>query len=136
MDTMPDEANSMWGLAEVAAAIRRRTSDALVLHRRALELRRDIGDGLGLTDSLVGLATRWLESNRGAARLVSASTAMRDRRRADADAGRQRRSRRPWPASRRRAARTSPKLFATPTPSWTKMRWWHWPCGSGTCEYE
>ena len=48
-------ANSKWGLARVSLAAGQ-VSEAARQHREALELRRDIGDHLGVAESLVGIA--------------------------------------------------------------------------------
>ena len=73
------EANNLWGLAGVSAAAGRHL-EAADLHRRALELRRDIGDILGIVDSLVGLAavTAVVEP-KTAAELVSSAISLRTR---------------------------------------------------------
>jgi tetratricopeptide (TPR) repeat protein len=71
------EANSVYGLAVVNAAAGS-VIQAAELHLRALELRRRIGDRLGVADSLVSLAAVALGTYPDdAARLVGAATALR-----------------------------------------------------------
>jgi tetratricopeptide (TPR) repeat protein len=71
------EANSTWGLAQVAT-VRGMTRDAVALHGRALGQRREMGDRLGVVDSLVGVAGAVAPMEPvGAARLVGAATALR-----------------------------------------------------------
>jgi hypothetical protein len=71
------EANSTCGLARVSA-FRGRTRDAVALHRKALDQRRQMGDRLGVVESLVGLAAALvLKAPVGAAQLVGAATSLR-----------------------------------------------------------
>lgn len=71
------EANRLWGLAHVSSASARH-GEAADLHWRGLELRRRIGDKLGIADSLIGLATAAARSgHREAAQLVKAAIDMR-----------------------------------------------------------
>ncbi|NND13760.1 MAG: hypothetical protein HKO10_07340 [Acidimicrobiia bacterium] len=71
------EANTLWGLARISSASGRH-GEAADLHWQALELRRRIGDKLGIADSLIGLATAAAGlGHREAARLVSAAIDMR-----------------------------------------------------------
>ncbi|WP_460627566.1 ATP-binding protein [Intrasporangium mesophilum] len=83
-------ANSMWGLACVSLAAGR-VPEAARLHRVALELRRDMGDHLGVAESLVGAAAVLAEADpraaavllREAARLRSSCGAVTTPRQAD-----------------------------------------------------
>ncbi len=71
------EANSTWGLARVST-VRGRTRDAVALHRKALEQRRQMGDRLGVVDSLVGLAAAVAPNEPvEAARLAGAAISLR-----------------------------------------------------------
>ena len=63
-------ANDLWGLAGVSAA-RGELSTAAELHGRALRIRHQIGDRLGMAESLVALAGLVLDADpNGAAQLV------------------------------------------------------------------
>lgn len=71
------EANGNWGLAGVSASAGR-TAEAVARQGRALELRRAMGDRLGVADSLVGLAAAAVRVEpEAAARLVGAAGALR-----------------------------------------------------------
>ena len=71
------EANSTCGLARVSA-FRGRTRDAVALHTKALDQRRQMGDRLGVVDSLVGLAAAVAPmAPAGAAQLVGAAISLR-----------------------------------------------------------
>ena len=73
------EANSLWGLAGVAAAGGDHRA-AAELHRRALEIRHRIGDRLGTVDSLVGVAGVAAATDpEASARLLTAATVLRTR---------------------------------------------------------
>ncbi|GAA3623533.1 hypothetical protein GCM10022236_27390 [Microlunatus ginsengisoli] len=73
------QANDLWGLARVAASSAD-TGKAARLHHRALMIRYRIGDNIGMSDSLVGLATVLAPSAaHDAARLLQAALAMRAR---------------------------------------------------------
>ncbi|HEX2178866.1 MAG TPA: hypothetical protein VHL54_04995 [Actinomycetota bacterium] len=71
------EANGSWGLAGVATAAGD-LAEAALRHARALQLRRDIGDRLGVADSLVGVAATAAKVDpEASARLVGAASALR-----------------------------------------------------------
>jgi tetratricopeptide (TPR) repeat protein len=71
------EANSLWGLARVSADAGR-MNEAAELHQRALALRHQMGDRLGVVDSFIGLATAVAPAEpEEAARLVGAAIALR-----------------------------------------------------------
>jgi tetratricopeptide (TPR) repeat protein len=73
------EATSAWGLAGVSAA-RGNTPRSLALHRRALGIRNDLGDRLGVIDSLVALAGVVApERPKEAALLTGAASSLRQR---------------------------------------------------------
>jgi hypothetical protein len=71
------QATSAWGLGCVSAA-RGGTVSSIALHQRALAIRRDIEDRLGVIDSLVALAGVIVpEHPAEAAHLVGAATSLR-----------------------------------------------------------
>ena len=73
------EATSAWGLACVSAA-RGNTPGSLALHRRALAIRNDLEDRLGVIDSLVALAGVVAPDRpKEAAFLTGAATSLRQR---------------------------------------------------------
>ncbi len=73
------EATSLWGLACVSAA-QGNTQRSLALHRRALAIRNDLEDRLGVIESLVALAVVVApERPKEAAFLTGAATSLRQR---------------------------------------------------------
>jgi hypothetical protein len=71
------QANSLGGLARVSATAGD-TNRAVELHRRALALRRRMGDRLGVVDSLIGLSTVAAPTQpEESAQLVAAAVALR-----------------------------------------------------------
>jgi hypothetical protein len=71
------EANSAWGLARVVGGAGD-AAQAAGLHLRALSLRHEMGDRLGVVDSLVGLAQLVARDEPdGAARVLEAAGALR-----------------------------------------------------------